>query len=105
MAKSSTPNLISLPAADIRVVPPMLALNVSAVPDEREWQYEIKLDGYRAVVVKTDNASVFSRRGHFSRRFRTIAAAFGNLPSDTILDGEVVALDSDGRPRSIEART
>jgi len=68
-AQSRMPGLRSLPPADIQFVPPMLAVAVSAVPEAPQWQYEIKLDGYRAIVVKTDHTSVFSKRGHdFYRR-------------------------------------
>lgn len=49
MAKSSTPNLRSLPAADIKFVSPMLALTVAAVPEGRGWQYQVvakKIDSW-----------------------------------------------------------
>jgi bifunctional non-homologous end joining protein LigD len=93
-------NLESLPAANIKFVEPMLAKTSDKVPEGPQWQYEIKLDGYRALVVKRGNsAELFSRRGNrLSQRYRSVAAAFDDLPPDTILDGEIVALDPDGRP-------
>jgi len=94
------PEIGSLPRAKLRFVEPMLAKLVNDVPASPEWQYEIKLDGYRAQVVKRDgNVEVFSRReNRLNERYPAIAAAFEKLPPGTILDGEIVALDSKGRP-------
>ena len=61
---------------------------------------EIKLDGYRALAVK--NASgidLFSRRRKsLSKKFPYFAKALADLPAGTILDGELVGLDDNGRP-------
>ncbi len=34
-------------------VDPMLALSASSFPEGPEWEYELKLDGYRALAIKT----------------------------------------------------
>ena len=88
------------PKTEARFVEPMLARLVTKPPTGDGWQYEIKLDGYRAVVVKHgDSVELFSRRGNrFTKRYPAIAAAFKRLAPDTVLDGEVVALDQGGRP-------
>lgn len=93
-------DLSSLPTAKLEFIEPMLAEPVST-PPEGPWVYEIKLDGYRAMVVKNKtHLTLFSRRGHtLNRRFPAIANAFGRLSSGTILDGEIVALDEQGRPQ------
>jgi ATP-dependent DNA ligase len=39
-----------MPAA-LRFVPPMECKNVERIPEGAEWQYELKLDGYRAIAV------------------------------------------------------
>ncbi|MGH9327990.1 MAG: non-homologous end-joining DNA ligase [Terriglobia bacterium] len=93
-------DLKSLPKSKLQFVVPMLARAVSAPPDEPGWQYEIKLDGYRAIVVKKNaHVAVFSRRGNsLNQRFPSIAAGFGRLAAGTIADGEIVALDEEGRP-------
>lgn len=77
----------------------MECLPVSALPEGKVWSYEIKLDGFRLEAVKQKGATtLFSRRGNIlNRKFPYIAAALEGLPNDTILDGEVVALDEHGR--------
>jgi bifunctional non-homologous end joining protein LigD len=89
-----------LPASKLKFIPPMLAKPVSRLPEGHNWQYEIKLDGYRALVSKkNDDITLFSRRGRsLNERFATIVGAFRTLPNGTILDGEIVALDEQGRP-------
>lgn len=64
MAQERHVELQSLPEAKLMFVLPMLATPVETLPEGRQRQYDIKLDGYRAVVVKNDNrVTVFSRRG------------------------------------------
>jgi len=69
-------------------------------PEGREWRYELKLDGYRALGRKSGRSTQLWSRNQkdFARRFPTIAKAIADLPLDTIIDGEIVALDENGRP-------
>ena len=89
-------------AGDIsaRFVEPMLCLAVSDLPSGPQWEYELKLDGYRAIGVKVHARTLLlSRNGKdFTRRFQPLARALEALPDETVLDGEVVALDEIGRP-------
>jgi bifunctional non-homologous end joining protein LigD len=72
---------------------------VPELPEGSDWTYEVKLDGYRAIGVKTSSEATLYSRNHknFNKRFPQIAAALGDLPPDTVIDGEVVALDESGR--------
>jgi bifunctional non-homologous end joining protein LigD len=70
------------------------------IPQGAPWQYQPKLDGYRAIaVIRGSAVSLFSRRGHLlNRRFPGLVKALERLPlKSAILDGEVVAFDKEGR--------
>jgi len=92
--------LDSLPRRDAVFIEPMECAPVAKLLDGREWIYEIKLDGYRAVAVKSDrDVNLFSRRHKsFNNQYPYLIEALGDLPEDTVVDGEVVALDDSGRP-------
>ncbi len=72
------------------------------IPEGDLWTYELKLDGYRAIAVKSGGkVTVYSRRGtDLTQRFRYVADALASLPDETVIDGEVVALDERGKPTS-----
>jgi bifunctional non-homologous end joining protein LigD len=78
----------------------MECLAVPKLPDGPKWVYEIKLDGYRAVAVNSDGkVGLCSRkRKSFHRQHPHIFEALRELPRDTVVDGEIVALDDAGRP-------
>ena len=82
-------------------VAPMAAESVSRLPEGPEWLYELKLDGYRAVLIK-DGATVrlVSRNEKNLTPFypRVVAAAQKLRNERVVLDGEIVALDPTGRP-------
>ncbi len=87
------------PAA-LRFIEPTECLPVEKVPDGAEWQYELKLDGYRAIAVKEGgDVSLYSRNGNsFNAKFPAIVEAIAELRvKRCVLDGEIVALDQEGR--------
>ena len=93
-------DLRQLPPARLDFIKPMLARPVDRLPSGADWVYELKLDGYRVLVLKKRGVvTIFSRRGNnFTEKYWTIANAFSFLQDDTILDGELVVLDDHGKP-------
>src|SRR5450432_2073995 len=81
-------------------VDPMLLLSTDKLPTGERWAYEIKLDGYRAVGFKTEGKVHLRSRNDndFNARYPSIAKALVSLPNETVVDGEVVALDAEGKP-------
>ena len=81
-------------------VEPMLLLRADHLPEGDAWQYELKFDGYRALAIKTGGKIQLRSRNDndFSLRYPAIAKALSSLPNETVVDGEVVALDESGRP-------
>jgi bifunctional non-homologous end joining protein LigD len=92
--------LSKLPKARFAFIKPMLAKPAARVPTDDGWLYELKLDGYRTQVMKKrGRVTLFSRRGNeLNPRFPAIARAFDFLSDGSIIDGEVVALDDQGKP-------
>src|SRR3954471_6431033 len=79
----------------LRVPRPMLA-RADSIPSGPGWTFEPKLDGFRCLVCTHAGFRARSRRGwDMTPLLPELASA---LPPDVQLDGELVALDSDGRP-------
>jgi len=82
-------------------IAPMLLQRTEALPDDPErWAYQLKFDGYRAIAYKTGGrVSLRSRNDNdFSLRHPAVVRALATLPDETVIDGELVALDETGRP-------
>jgi len=82
-------------------VPPILATLVRALPEGSQWEYELKLDGYRLQAIKDgDKVRLYSRRGNdFTKKFARIADKVLRIKEQAfILDGEAVAVDEKGKP-------
>jgi DNA ligase D-like protein (predicted ligase) len=83
-----------------RFIEPMLLLRSSELPEGPAWVYELKLDGYRAIAFKSMGRVHLRSRNDkdFNGSYPAIAKALASLPDETVIDGEVVALDPAGRP-------
>jgi len=104
-ANSASSAVKALAGAEARPMPmvihPMLATLAARAFDDPDWLFEIKWDGYRAVAFIEDG-----RLRLVSRSQNDLTAQFselGSLPQfvkaqRAILDGEIVALDDEGRP-------
>jgi bifunctional non-homologous end joining protein LigD len=80
---------------------PMLAVLERAVPHGADWLYEVKWDGYRAIAyVEGGVVELVSRNNNsLTQRFESVAKAIGKVTRtpNCVLDGEVCALDEEGR--------
>lgn len=80
----------------------MLASPGPLPEDAVVWAYEVKWDGMRVLVTTRPGGPRLTSRTEtdVSDRFPEVAesASLRGLPHGTVLDGEVVALDEDGRP-------
>src|SRR5689334_22587322 len=78
----------------------MLLLRTDKLPEGPDWTYEIKLDGYRALAIKKASKMHLRSRNDndFNARYPGIVKALAPMPDETVIDGEVVALDEDGKP-------
>jgi bifunctional non-homologous end joining protein LigD len=94
---TSLPDLV---AARARFIEPMKAKLVEKPPAIGDWIYELKFDGIRLIAVKKDEKiSLLSRnQNELTERFPEIVEAVTSLTArECVIDGEVVALDEEGR--------
>ncbi len=81
-------------------VKPMLASPDTPAFDDPDWIFEIKWDGYRAVAeTGGKGARLYSRNGlSFADAYPDITEELGRIKQKMVLDGEIVAVDEQGRP-------
>jgi len=87
-----------LPGSILR---PMLATLIDAPFDDPAWVFETKWDGFRVVArIGHGTARLRSRNGHdVTAAYPRVAAALAKIRHHAVLDGELVALDRQGRSR------
>jgi bifunctional non-homologous end joining protein LigD len=78
----------------------MLLLRTDRLPEGDGWLYEVKFDGYRALAIKSGGAVRLRSRNDkdFTGRYPGVVAALRVLPDETVIDGELAALDAAGKP-------
>ena len=81
------------PKVTSKFVEPMLLLPAQSLPEGEGWLYE--LDGFHAVAFKTAGRVHLRSRNDsdFTAKYPAIARALAPLPDETLIDGEIVALD------------
>ena len=79
---------------------PMMAKVTKNPFDKNGWIYEIKWDGYRVIsFIEKNKVELMSRNlKNFNTRFPDLIPELKKIKLDAILDGEVVALNTDGKP-------
>ena len=79
----------------------MLLVRTEKLPDDvTRWAYQLKLDGYRAIAFKTGGKVYLRSRNDnsFNDRYPAVVRGLATMPNETVIDGELIALDEDGRP-------
>jgi bifunctional non-homologous end joining protein LigD len=92
--------LKQLPTDSPRFTEPMKCRLSAELPKGDQWGYEIKFDGYRGLAVRDGTAvSLLSRnQKDLSKSFPEIADALRRIRTTRfVLDGEIVAMDEQGR--------
>jgi DNA ligase D-like protein (predicted ligase) len=78
-------------------IEPMMARLVERLPTGK-WLYELKFDGYRALAFKTGQEVRLVSRNRVEFKYPQLANALKSLPAqNAIIDGEIAALDDEGR--------
>jgi bifunctional non-homologous end joining protein LigD len=68
--------------------------------DDPNFVFELKYDGFRALAVIDRRPELVSRNGHPFGSFADLAKQIAeHVPRNTVLDGEIVAVDRRGKPR------
>jgi bifunctional non-homologous end joining protein LigD len=77
----------------------MLAKETANAFDDKEWLFEIKWDGYRAISeIKDGNVLLYSRNGNsFINDYPLVAKELKKIKHNAVLDGEIVILDEEGK--------
>jgi bifunctional non-homologous end joining protein LigD len=79
----------------------MAARVVDKLPEGADWMYEVKFDGYRALLLKDgDNVRIRSRNDKdLTSAYPSVVKAGRRLnATHAVLDGEIVAIDAKGHP-------
>ena len=86
--------------SSIAFTEPMECKPVERLPEGEGWTYEVKLDGYRAQAIReADTVRLLSRNAKsLTDQFPGPVRDLQALPPGTVVDGEIVAVDEQGRP-------
>ena len=78
----------------------MLAKEAEQPFDDKNWLYEIKWDGYRAIaVLENKDVKLYSRNGiTFENSYPIVVQELKKIKDNVVLDGEIVVLNDEGHP-------
>ncbi len=78
----------------------MLAKETKDPFDNKDWLFEIKWDGYRAIAeIKNDKVKLYSRNGiTFENSYPVVVSELKKINAEAVLDGEIVVLNDEGQP-------
>ena len=81
-------------------IKPMLAKEAEQPFDDKNWLYEIKWDGYRAIAeLQNKDVKLYSRNGiTFENSYPIIVQELKKIKDNVVLDGEIVVLNDEGHP-------
>lgn len=83
-----------------KAIAPMLAKESVEAFNDKEWLFEIKWDGYRAIAeIENGYVLLYSRNGlDFREAYPVVAEQLKLIEADAVLDGEIIVLDDEGQP-------
>ncbi len=98
--KEEEPNLELMRTDMPHAIKPMLATLVDKPFDAKDWIFEIKWDGYRALAeIQKESRHLYSRNAQsFDKRFPVLLKDLDAVQVSALLDGEIVVLDDQGKP-------
>jgi bifunctional non-homologous end joining protein LigD len=79
---------------------PMLATSVDKPFNDKDWLFELKLDGYRAIAeLRKKELLLYSRNGlSLKEKYPVVGEALKKIKQEAILDGEIVLLNEHNKP-------
>ncbi len=82
----------------------MLAKEADTPFSGKDWLYEIKWDGYRAIAEINEGAvQLYSRNGiSFVNNYLAVVNELKKIEIDAVLDGEIVVMDEEWKPKFSE---
>jgi bifunctional non-homologous end joining protein LigD len=97
-AKKSVPKGVKAPFP--KAVQPMLATPIKEPTNDADFIYEVKWDGFRIIAHKLSSSVVLRSRKllDYTKYYSPVEQALKELKHDAVLDGEVVVLDTQGKP-------
>lgn len=92
-------HMVLTKTAILKNVKPMLATAFDMPFDSEEWIFEPKWDGYRAIAeIDKGKIRLYSRNNlDFTKKYKSITKELQKVKHDAVLDGEIVALDENGK--------